>query len=684
MHLEQGVLLQGGKYKILRHISSGGFGNTYEGVHTMMDTRVAIKEFFPKMFCNRDENTSHITVASQSNRDLVEKLREKFTEEAKAIFRMNHPNIVKVHDIFEENGTAYYVMDYIEGESLSEIVKQRVALSEAEALGYIRQVTEALKYVHSLNRLHLDIKPGNIMIDKNGIAILIDFGASKHYDMESGENTSTLMGVNTKGYAPVEQSTQSFTKFSPATDIYALGATLYKLLTGITPPDAQMLLAKEETLSPLPASLSASTRNAVLKAMTLIRADRPQTIDAFLALLDSNTVDISDDESTVCEEGEKLNEQRINRIIEGKKQKETERKRKEDYLKKTLDEGNLKAGKKKWMPIGGYAGILALAVIAVIIVFINGKDPVHQPNGVAERIEYNSIDTDRVEGLISSICKNSSKGGDFNALKDYFTDEIYPHPSGEKRYNHNIGEKLEAYVNRFPQYKISSPYNYSYENTSFPLTVNCDVIVDWIDTKGVSKQAIVHKTYYITAEYKVSGMIEKQEKVGNNNNLKTVDLSKVISAFLQDGFYYNSFGQDREYTLQSNGLEMTETGYKTQYSAVLIVDGKVLSDDGFGRVQESIITLSGPRAYVELMEIYTESYVLGDSADVESYLRKTFPSIMMLFEDHQNLTTGNKTMYETADGLKIGYFEDSGTASGSIIIYVSKDISVVKEALNIE
>ena len=309
MYLKDSTLLQCGKYKIVGHISSGGFGNTYEGVHTLMDARVAIKEFFPKMFCNRDENTSHITVATQSNIELVDKLRKKFIEEAKAIFKMNHPNIVKVHDIFEENGTAYYVMDYIDGKSLGDIVKQRGALSESEAVDYIRQVAGALKYVHSLNRLHLDIKPGNVMVEANGHAVLIDFGASKYYDMESGENTSTLMGVNTKGYAPIEQSTQSFTRFSPATDIYALGATLYKLLTGITPPDANLLMAKEETLAPLPSCISKSTHNAVLNAMTLIRADRVQTVETFLSLLDSKTPDTSDNEETVCEEACKVAEE---------------------------------------------------------------------------------------------------------------------------------------------------------------------------------------------------------------------------------------------------------------------------------------------------------------------------------------------------------------------------------------
>lgn len=350
MYLANNTLLQGGKYKIVGHISSGGFGNTYEGVHTMMDTKVAIKEFFPKKCCNRDENTSHITVATQSNKELVDKLRKKFIEEAKAIFKMNHPNIVKVHDIFEENGTAYYVMDYIDGKSLDSIVKQHGALPEVEAVCYIRQVADALKYVHSLNRLHLDIKPANVMVDATGHAMLIDFGTSKHYDMESGENTSTLMDVKTKGYAPVEQSTQGFTKFSPATDIYALGATLYKLLTGITPPDANLLMAKEETLAPLASCISKSTHNAVLKAMTLIRADRPQSIDVFLGLLDSKITNSFDDEVTMCEETEKARqaEEKCRQTEEQKlKVDEAHRAAEEEARRKAKEEQKRKAEEQK-------------------------------------------------------------------------------------------------------------------------------------------------------------------------------------------------------------------------------------------------------------------------------------------------------------------------------------------------
>ncbi|MBP3455141.1 MAG: protein kinase [Alistipes sp.] len=284
MTLPVDTLLQGGKYRIVRFISSGGFGCTYEAEHVMLEKRVAIKEFFVKDFCNRDQTTSHVSVGTVSKRALVDKLRCKFADEAKALCKLKHPGIVRVSDVFEENGTAYYVMDYVDGLSLGEMVNRGGAMPEARAVRYIRQVAEALRYVHDHNRLHLDIKPGNIMIDSDDNAILIDFGASKQYDEEAGENTSTLMG-KTPGYAPLEQMGNDVVKFLPATDIYALGATLYKLLTGITPPSAN-LLANGEQLAPLPETVSAATRNAIAAAMD-IKSRRPQTIDAFLALLDA-------------------------------------------------------------------------------------------------------------------------------------------------------------------------------------------------------------------------------------------------------------------------------------------------------------------------------------------------------------------------------------------------------------
>ncbi len=292
MNLTEGTLLQGGKYRIVRFISSGGFGCTYEAEHVMLQKRVAIKEFFAKDFCNRDGATSRVTVGTESKAPLVNKLRCKFIDEARALSKLEHPHIVRVSDVFEENGTAYYVMDYIDGRSLGDISNEQGAIPEYKAVKYIRQTAEALKYVHNHHMLHLDIKPSNIMIDEQDNAVLIDFGASKQYDEESGENTSTLMG-KTPGYAPLEQMGNDVVQFHAATDIYSLGATLYKLLTGNTPLSANRL-ASGERLNPLPDAISKNVRDAVNAAMRSVKSERPQSIDEFLNILDGK-----EDESEV-------------------------------------------------------------------------------------------------------------------------------------------------------------------------------------------------------------------------------------------------------------------------------------------------------------------------------------------------------------------------------------------------
>ena len=288
MHLPINTLLQGGKYRIIRFISSGGFGCTYEAEHVMFRKRVAIKEFFVKDFCGRDERTAYVTIETTNKKDLVGKLKKKFIDEARSIFDLHHPGIVRVTDVFEENDTAYYVMDYIDGKSLKEIVDKEGALSESRALGYIRQVADALEYVHAHHRLHLDIKPGNIMIDGEDRAVLIDFGASKQYDEVNGENTSTLLG-QTPGYAPPEQVGNDLVKFTPATDIYALGATLYKLLSGITPVCSSLRNSGDE-LEPLHKSISSYTCKAVEAAMKLNRHERTQSVSVFLKAIEERKV----------------------------------------------------------------------------------------------------------------------------------------------------------------------------------------------------------------------------------------------------------------------------------------------------------------------------------------------------------------------------------------------------------
>lgn len=297
-----GSTLMQGKYRIVAVLGQGGFGITYKGEHTMLGTTVAIKEFFMKGACERDENSTHVTT-SQSNSELASRFRTKFLKEAKTLAALKHPNIIRVFDVFEDNGTAYYVMDYIEGNNLSDIVEGKGRLSEPLALKYICQVANALDYLHQKKLLHLDVKPANILLDKNtGNAILIDFGVSKQYDQD-GQQTSTTPPAISKGYSPVEQYAQgsNVKTFSPATDIYSLAATLYKLVTGNTPPESNLLLNEDEQLPPYPSNVSEATRNAIAECLQT-RKKRPQSISEFLQLLDSepiSNIDTPEEEDTI-------------------------------------------------------------------------------------------------------------------------------------------------------------------------------------------------------------------------------------------------------------------------------------------------------------------------------------------------------------------------------------------------
>ena len=297
MNLNPGALLQGGKYRIVRFIKSGRFGCTYEAVHVLSCCTVAIKEFFVRDFCNRDSVTGNVHVLSVGKQELVDKLCGKFIDEAQMMMKMRYPGIVRVTDVFKENGTAYYVMDYIDGKSLGEIVAENGPLGEEVAVEYIKSVAAALKYVHGRNCLHLDVKPANILLANDGTLHLIDFGVSKQYDEVANENTSTLMG-STPGYAPPEQTGNSLRKFTPAADIYALGATLYKLLTGITPVNASLRSSGEE-LDPLPPAISASVRHAVEASMQMNKNKRPQSIGEFLRLVESEETEVVSDETNL-------------------------------------------------------------------------------------------------------------------------------------------------------------------------------------------------------------------------------------------------------------------------------------------------------------------------------------------------------------------------------------------------
>ena len=242
---------------------------------------MAIKELFPKDYCDRDKDTSHVTLGTKSATDLVQRLKTKFLKEVRNIAKLDHPGIVRIHTAFEENNTAYYVMDYIEGENLSEIVQRGGPLPEQQAIEYIEKVGEALQYIHARRINHLDIKLANIMIRReDDRPILIDFGLSKQYDTEGLQTSTTPTGIS-HGYAPTEQYNNGGVKeFSPQTDVYSLAATLYFLLSGVVPPQTTKLIDEDLTFPPsIPASLIAP----ISKGMATSRKQRCESVSQFIA-----------------------------------------------------------------------------------------------------------------------------------------------------------------------------------------------------------------------------------------------------------------------------------------------------------------------------------------------------------------------------------------------------------------
>ena len=288
MHLSEGTLLMGGRYRIEKVLGQGGFGITYLAEQVSLGRKVVVKEFFMKEHCNRDSDTSHVSAPSLGSRELVERFRQKFVKEARSIATFSNAHIISIIDIFEENGTAYYVMEYLSGDSLSAKVARQGKLNERDAVRFTRHIADALSEVHSHNLLHLDVKPANIMFNGKGEAVLIDFGISKHYDEGGQQTSSALVGIS-EGYAPLEQyEAGALDCFTPGTDIYALGATLYFMLTGERPPKASDVM--NDGLPELPANISSPVRRAVEAAMQPRRKNRPQSIGEFLEIVESGEV----------------------------------------------------------------------------------------------------------------------------------------------------------------------------------------------------------------------------------------------------------------------------------------------------------------------------------------------------------------------------------------------------------
>ena len=374
--LQPNTTLQGGKYKILKMLCQGGFGITYLAEQTSLNRKVAIKEFFIRDFCERREGSCNVTLCTESSRETVKRFREKFLKEARNIAKLSHPNIVRIIEVFEENDTAYYAMEYCENGTLADKVKVLGRITEAEATRYIIQTAEALAYIHKQKMNHLDIKPANIMLNEKDDAILIDFGLSKQYDADGKETSTTPVGIS-EGYAPMEQYKKGGVgEFSPQTDIYALGATFFKLLTGKTPQSASDILNYGVRIEELKDNnVSQKAIDTICNAMKSCIKDRTKNVCDFIESLQGETAldrEIDDEATLPKAETKKAEEEKRQKEAETKRQAEqkaAEQRKAQEEAKRKREEKIRQARKESR---NKYIMWSVIAVIAIAIACVSG------------------------------------------------------------------------------------------------------------------------------------------------------------------------------------------------------------------------------------------------------------------------------------------------------------------------
>ena len=282
--LPPGKMLQ--EFEVLRVLGEGGFGIVYLTKGRYLDDLVAIKEYLPAQLATRVEGTT-ITPTSSANHDFFEWGRQKFLEEARMLSQLSnprpHPNIVAVRRFFELHGTAYMVMDYEQGEPLSDLLSREAPLPEERLLALTEALLDGLEAVHAAGITHRDVKPSNILVREDGSPVLLDFGAAR---LALGERTQSAFNAVSPAYAAPEQLMDS-EKAGPWTDLYGLGATLYRAVTGRLPQPAVDRLVAEDHV---PAAELVGDRcapgllRAIDAALALKPERRPQSVAAWRAL----------------------------------------------------------------------------------------------------------------------------------------------------------------------------------------------------------------------------------------------------------------------------------------------------------------------------------------------------------------------------------------------------------------
>lgn len=355
-YLQIGTILHD-RYEIKDILGAGGFGITYKAWDNTLQTEVCIKEYYPVGIANRTVTASQVSVYTNADEASYKRGMQRFLREARGLAKLGSvKNIVNVHDYFEENNTAYMVMEYLKGKTLKCFVRENGGkVDEDVAIHVACSVLEALQHVHAVGIIHRDISPDNIYICDNMEVKLIDFGALKQEIAEVNKSTSIILKY---GFAPPEQYTSNSREQGAWTDIYAVGATVYYILTGLIPQDSVMRMM-EDVLVPLEEiipSISKNFSDAIMKAMSLNIRDRFASAEDFLNELLSDT-----------ETNDTKNRQQRKKSYKDNYVK-SEKKTKGRHEKTEKKENQHSSGRKKIMPflIAG-SGLLVCCVITILL-----------------------------------------------------------------------------------------------------------------------------------------------------------------------------------------------------------------------------------------------------------------------------------------------------------------------------
>lgn len=285
--LSAGTILHG-KYLIGDVIGEGGFGITYIGIDITLELKVAVKEFYPHGYANRNSSvTNDVTLVNTKELAYFDNAKERFLAEAKSIAKFSDESaIVDVRDYFTENNTAYIVMEYIDGITLAEHIKKNGVFGADDLFYRMTPLMQALERMHRQSVIHRDISPDNIMIDSDGAFKLMDFGSARYF---AGENKRTMSVILKPGYAPFEQYSTEGNQ-GPWTDVYGLSATIYKCITGVTPPDALSRCQQDKLQPPssLGVAITSAQENAIMRGLRVYPNDRLQSVGEMFSLLSGN------------------------------------------------------------------------------------------------------------------------------------------------------------------------------------------------------------------------------------------------------------------------------------------------------------------------------------------------------------------------------------------------------------